>query len=87
MKRLFSEFFRADNAKAHSRAGTGLGLSIVKEIVERAGGEIAAESVLDKGTTFTFWLPAFDSQEESDAVADEEVRVVEATAAPTPPTS
>jgi signal transduction histidine kinase len=87
MKRLFSEFFRADNAKAHSRAGTGLGLSIVKEIVERAGGEIAAESELDKGTTFTFWLPAFDSQRESDTVADEEVRVVEATAAPAPPTS
>jgi K+-sensing histidine kinase KdpD len=58
MPRLFSEFFRADNAKAYSRSGTGLGLSIVKEIVERAGGEITAESELDKGTTFRFWLPA-----------------------------
>ena len=57
MDRLFSEFFRADNAKAISRLGTGLGLSIVKEIVERAGGQITVESVLDKGTTFRFWLP------------------------------
>lgn len=57
MKRLFSEFFRADNAKAHSRMGTGLGLSIVKEIVERTGGQITVESELDKGTTFRFWLP------------------------------
>lgn len=57
MARLFSEFFRADNAKAYSRMGTGLGLSIVKEIVERSGGRITAESELDKGTTFRFWLP------------------------------
>lgn len=57
MARLFSEFFRADNAKAVSRLGTGLGLSIVKEIVERAGGQITVESELDKGTTFRFWLP------------------------------
>jgi signal transduction histidine kinase len=58
MTRLFSEFFRADNAKALSRMGTGLGLSIVKEIVERAGGQITVESELDVGTTFHFWLPA-----------------------------
>ncbi len=60
MTRLFSEFFRADNAKAHSRMGTGLGLSIVKEIVERSGGQITAESALDKGTTFRFWLPVLN---------------------------
>jgi len=59
MTRLFSEFFRADNAKSVSRMGTGLGLSIVKEIVERAGGQITVESELDKGTTFHLWLPVY----------------------------
>lgn len=57
MARLFSEFFRADNAKQSGRVGTGLGLSIVKEIIERAGGQITVESTLGQGTTFRFWLP------------------------------
>ena len=57
MARLFSEFFRADNAKQSGRTGTGLGLSIVKEIIERAGGQITVESSLGQGTTFSFWLP------------------------------
>lgn len=70
MTRLFSEFFRADNAKAQSRMGTGLGLSIVKEIVERAGGQITVESELGVGTTFHFWLPVF--QPSKDATAKEQ---------------
>lgn len=70
MARLFSEFFRADNAKTHSRMGTGLGLSIVKEIVERSGGRITAESVLDQGTTFRFWLPVIKHDEAGAPVAE-----------------
>lgn len=62
MARLFSEFFRADNAKAVSRMGTGLGLSIVKEIVERTGGQITVESEIEKGTTFHFWVPVHRSE-------------------------
>jgi signal transduction histidine kinase len=62
MKHLFSEFFRAENAKAVSRMGTGLGLSIVKETIERAGGQISVESIVDQGTTFRFWLPVIQPQ-------------------------
>ena len=65
MTRLFSEFFRADNAKAQSRMGTGLGLSIVKEIVERAGGQITVESEINVGTTFHFWLPVLQPAREA----------------------
>ncbi len=51
-QRLFTEFFRAENAKAMETAGTGLGLVIVRDIVERHGGTIRLESEEGRGTTF-----------------------------------
>lgn len=54
---IFSEFYRADNAKALTRQGTGLGLAIVKQIVESVGGHIEFNSSPGLGTTFTFTLP------------------------------
>lgn len=36
--------------------GTGLGLLLCKEMIERHGGEITVESVVGKGTTFTFTI-------------------------------
>ncbi|MHB8078640.1 MAG: sensor histidine kinase [Candidatus Krumholzibacteriia bacterium] len=57
---LFTEFFRADNAKRLEISGTGLGLVIVKDVVERHGGTISFESTEQRGTTFTLVLPAVD---------------------------
>jgi len=58
--RLFSEFFRAKNAKALNLRGTGLGLVIIKKIVEGAGGTIQVESEEGRGSTFSFRLPVND---------------------------
>ncbi len=56
--RLFSEFFRAENAKAMEAEGTGLGLVIVQDIVRQHGGQLTFRSVEGQGTTFTVTLPA-----------------------------
>jgi two-component sensor histidine kinase len=53
MPRLFTEFFRAKNAKALTQEGTGLGLVIVKEIVDFLSGTIQVKSEVGKGTCFT----------------------------------
>jgi len=62
MGRLFTKFFRADNAATKETGGTGLGLSIAKSLVELHGGRIWAESELGKGSTFRFTLRLDSSQ-------------------------
>lgn len=61
MDQLFSEFYRARNAKELNIPGTGLGLAIIKQIIEKAEGEIRVESETGKGSTFTFSLPVAGS--------------------------
>lgn len=55
--KLFTKFYRVDNASTRKIGGTGLGLSIVKEIVEAHGGHIWLESIISEGSTFYFSLP------------------------------
>jgi len=56
--RLFSEFFRAENARQLEVTGTGLGLVIVREIATQHGGRVEVESAERRGSTFTVFLPA-----------------------------
>jgi signal transduction histidine kinase len=55
---IFDEFYRVDNVINQQVKGTGLGLSLVKHIVEAHKGKIWVESKLEKGSTFSFTLPA-----------------------------
>ena len=55
--RLFGRFVRASNARTAGLPGTGLGLSIVKAIVEMHGGHVKVATALDRGTTFSVYLP------------------------------
>jgi PAS domain S-box-containing protein len=56
-KKLFTKFFRADNAYTRFVGGTGFGLSISKEIVKSHGGEIRVKSKLNKGSEFRVIIP------------------------------
>lgn len=58
LPRIWQRFYRADPSRSPGGSNTGLGLSLVKWIVEAHHGSITAESKLDKGSCFTFRLPA-----------------------------
>ena len=57
ISKLFTKFFRAGNAVKAETEGAGLGLYITKNIINRHGGTIRAESTISRGTTFYLTLP------------------------------
>jgi signal transduction histidine kinase len=58
-ERLFERFYRAANSSV-SYGGLGLGLYITRDIVDRHGGRIWAESTPGRGATFHVVLPRLD---------------------------
>ncbi|MCR8660330.1 cell wall metabolism sensor histidine kinase WalK [Paenibacillus endoradicis] len=55
---IFERFYKADKArKRENSSGTGLGLAIVKNIIDQHHGNIAVDSMVGHGTTFTILLP------------------------------
>src|SRR6266542_3685180 len=56
LEHIFEEFQQAEKTTASKYGGTGLGLAIVKKFINLMGGEIAVESEIGKGSTFTVTL-------------------------------
>jgi signal transduction histidine kinase len=74
---LGTKFWRAEDEYTRSQPGTGLGYSITRSLVEQMGSKISIESVVGKGSTFSFSvaiskkqtasLPAIASDESSES--------------------
>ena len=75
LNKIFNKFYRVkDNEKVQDISGSGLGLALVKEIIEKQGGTISAESKLNQGSTFILTLPKNGKQ----AKASSDVNIDEA---------
>ena len=57
MPRLFEKFSQIEKGLERKAGGSGLGLVISKDIVEKHGGKIGAESKFGAGSIFYFLLP------------------------------
>jgi two-component system phosphate regulon sensor histidine kinase PhoR len=67
LARLTERFYRLQEHKDQNIKGTGLGLAIAKHIIIRHQGNITVNSNGYNGTTFSVYLPVFESEDETAA--------------------
>jgi two-component system, cell cycle sensor histidine kinase PleC len=65
LERIFAEFRQSSEGFNRSHEGSGLGLSIAKKMIELINGKIEIETEINKGSTFSVWLPVLASNDAS----------------------
>jgi len=71
LPRLGRPFEQIESQHSKSYQGSGLGLALSKSLIELHGGELRIDSVLGKGTTISFTIPAHQAGsngEDSEAI-------------------
>ena len=60
---IFDKFYRVQHEESEEEIeGSGLGLALVKEIIERHGGTIRAQSRIGVGSIFSFTVPQLNNK-------------------------
>jgi signal transduction histidine kinase len=57
LDKIFVEFRQSSEGLSRSHEGSGLGLSLAKKMIELMNGKIEIKSEVEKGSTFSIWLP------------------------------
>ena len=57
LRRLTERFYRIDKARSRKTGGSGLGLSIVKHVLHHHNSQLNIQSIVGKGSEFSFVLP------------------------------
>lgn len=75
---IFERYYQSQQAEVMLQGGTGIGLALAKELSHLMKGEIAVDSELGKGSTFTLSLPYQEKDptyrlDESSRVLKEEI--------------
>jgi two-component system phosphate regulon sensor histidine kinase PhoR len=66
LPRIFERFYRVDKSRSREKGGTGLGLAIVKHILDGHNTKPEVESVLGRGSVFSFKLPRVKPEADAD---------------------
>jgi len=74
-KIIFEQFRQADDTLNKDYGGTGLGLSICKGLIEIMHGSISVQSEPNKGSVFTFTIPATYAPEETKKIIQPSVDI------------
>ena len=63
LPRIFDRFHQADGSSTKKYQGVGIGLALVRELVDKHGGRLTAESEVGKGTLFRMEFPLLRESE------------------------
>jgi signal transduction histidine kinase len=67
-QKVFDKFFRSEDYRTRKANGTGLGLYVTMKLTRLIHAEIAVESELNKGSTFTILMPNLEETAKKKAV-------------------